>query len=174
MIFRLIFVLGALALSGCLTIPHFNHRSPEISGRVVDLVTAQPISDARVEFVEFPGFAVISDDKGEFHISATYKPELLVPLTAPPHTLDMFSSIAPRLRITKEGYAPRDVDGFDPDCLDLERYSSRPRPSWRCDAPVFLRTIFLSRTVGPQEPNRKPEPTVVDAPRVLHGAMGAG
>jgi hypothetical protein len=147
MLSRVILVLTSLALSGCLAVPHLNQRSPEMSGRVLDITTAQPIADARVEFVEFPAFAVISDEKGEFHISATYKPELFVPLAAHPHALDMFSRIPPRLRITKEGYYPREVDGFDSQFLDPERYSSTPRPTSQNDVPVFFGPIFLVRRV---------------------------
>jgi hypothetical protein len=159
MLFRLFLILASLALSGCLAIPHLNQRSPEISGRVLDIATAQPIADARIEFIEFPALAFLSDEKGEFHISASYKPELFVPITAPPHALDLFASIAPRLRITKEGYDLREVDGYDPQFLELERYSSLPRPTRQNDMPVFLRPVFLLRRVDAKEPNKAPEPT---------------
>jgi hypothetical protein len=144
---RMLALLAVISAGGCLAIPHLNQRSPEITGHVIDMVTALPIADARVEFVENPSIAVLTDAKGDFRVPPTYKPELFVPITGAPHSLDMFETIKPHLRITKEGFEPRIVDAFDPAALDSERHASNARPTVQNEAPVYLRTIVLARSV---------------------------
>jgi hypothetical protein len=80
-------------------------------------------------------------------VPATFKPELFVPIGGAPHSLDVFENIKPRLRITKEGFEPCTLDAFDPSVLDPDRHASNPHPTFRNEAPVFLRTIVLARTV---------------------------
>jgi len=155
--FRPVLVLISVFLGGCLAIPHLKQRSPRVSGVVVDLTTLQPISDARVEFAENPALAVITDAKGAFSIPPSYKPELFVPIGDRPNSLDLFARIEPELRISKEGYDTRQIDGRDLRSLDSDRYGTSPIPTPQNDVEVFLKTIFLTRQS--EGPNKAPEPT---------------
>lgn len=90
---------------------------------------------------------VLTDEKGDFHVPATFKPELLVPVAAQPHSLDMFGCIEPRLRVTKAGYEPLVFNAYESGFLDPHYYRSRPVPTLQNEAPVFLRPIVLVRAV---------------------------
>jgi hypothetical protein len=105
------FILSlALTLGGCLAIPHLDERSPQVSGSVVDAATRQPVSGAKVEFVENPALAVLTNERGEFVIRATMKPELFVPIGGNRTDFNIGARIEPKLRVTMEGYTSVEVD----------------------------------------------------------------
>lgn len=134
-----------LMLAGCLVVPHLDERSPHVSGRVLDATTRAPVNEARVEFIENPALAVITDDRGEFSIRPTRKPELLVPLGGEGQGInyDIGAKIPPRLRVTREGYRPAEIDGTKIENLDASRYERVPSPAEA--GPVYLRPVLLER-----------------------------
>src|SRR5688500_16008754 len=77
---RLLVLTVTLLFGGCLAIPHLDQRSPEIAGQILDSTASTPVRNAKVEFIENPALAVFTNDRGEFLIRRTMKPELFVPI----------------------------------------------------------------------------------------------
>jgi starvation-inducible outer membrane lipoprotein len=135
----------SLLLGGCLTVPiplpHMTERSPQVSGKVVDAATGAPVVDARVEFEENSALAGLTDEKGEFRIAATRKPE---PFASTGGQLNIGAKIEPRLRVTREGYDPVLVEAWKTENLDSAYHGVGDRPP-QVDGPLFLRPISLKR-----------------------------
>jgi hypothetical protein len=138
-------LVAVLALSGCLAIPHLDQRSPEVRGQVVEARTWIPIKDAKVEFTENPALAVLTDDKGEFVIRATLKPELFVPMTPLVGEMNLGQRIAPVLRVTRDGYRPLEINATLYEYLDLLRYEPDPNRPVSAQGPLFLKPLKLER-----------------------------
>jgi hypothetical protein len=132
-----------LAFGGCLALPHLDQRSPEVRGRVVDAATWQPVKDARVEFAENPGLAVITDDHGEFVIRATLKPELFVPLSPLAGDMNIGARIEPVLRVTHQEYRPVEVDATKYENLDVARSNPDPASPLSAQGPLYLKPVKL-------------------------------
>ena len=63
---KLLYIPLLAALTGCLPYPHTTLRSPQITGRVIDAGTLQPIAGAKIYLVEPPHHATYTDDAGRF------------------------------------------------------------------------------------------------------------
>jgi hypothetical protein len=65
---RAIPLLTALAVMfpACVFWPHTSEDSPAIKGQIVDAVTLQPVSGARISFHEHPKINAVSDASGWF------------------------------------------------------------------------------------------------------------
>ena len=131
-----------LALGGCLAIPHLDQLSPFVTGRVVDARTDQAVADARVEWVEYPSLAVFTDANGGFVLRETRKPELFVPL-AETDALNLGARVAPRLRITREGFEPVEIDAAKPETWAQPTAGEGRTPYQISHGPFFLRPIPL-------------------------------
>ena len=128
-------------VGGCLAIPHLDQLSPQVRGTVVDAATSTPVSDARVEFVEYPSMTVLTDDKGQFVMRETRKPELFVPLLGG-EGFNIGAKVAPRVRVTREGYETLEFDASNPTLWEHGREDA-PQPS--SHGPFILRPIALTR-----------------------------
>jgi hypothetical protein len=144
MTLRIISMAVLVVLSGCLAIPHLDQLSPQIAGSVVDSSTRAPLKDVRVEFVEYPSMAVVTDEKGSFFMRETKKPELFVPL-GQSEGFNIGSRVAPRLRVIREGYVTLEVDASRPESWDDsgQPFTPATAPSYR--GPFSLRPIALER-----------------------------
>jgi hypothetical protein len=138
-------LVAVLALSGCLAHPHLDQRSPEVRGQIVDATTWEPLKNAKVEFAENPALAALTDDKGEFVIRATKKPELFFPMIPLLGEMNIGQRIDPVLRVTRDGYRPADVDATQYEYLDLSRFEPDANKPVSAQGPLFLKPLKLDR-----------------------------
>jgi hypothetical protein len=73
----IVLALCCLSFNGCVPIPSADERSPEISGRILDAVTGQPIQGARIALTEHPSTSALSDSSGHFKLHATHNIHLI-------------------------------------------------------------------------------------------------
>lgn len=144
--FRLLTLALGLLLGGCLPVtvpvPHLEQRSALVTGQIIDSATRAPVKDARVEFSENSALAVLTDANGRFHIGSTSKPELFLGQPA----IKLGAKIKPRLRITCEGYAPRELDADAVANIDFAQYAVDPRSDMSFEGPFHLKPMEIDRT----------------------------
>src|SRR5437879_1315811 len=64
--------IACLALAGCIVAPlSTSQKSPEVTGRVLDAQTSQPIPEARIALHEQPSTFTLTDTLGYFHLRET-------------------------------------------------------------------------------------------------------
>ncbi|HQS59827.1 MAG: hypothetical protein B7Y56_15795 [Gallionellales bacterium 35-53-114] len=72
-----ILILSINPLAGC--VPYPDQQTPHLSGRVVDVVTQEPISAALVTYDEYPKHSATTSTDGSFVLPAVKKWQLLAP-----------------------------------------------------------------------------------------------
>ncbi len=102
-----------------------------------------PVADVRVEFVEYPVLAVITDAEGDFVLRETKKPELFVPI-GETDAYNIGSRVAPRLRISREGYETLEIDASRPEFLEQEPSDGQRSAYQVSKGPFHLRPITLT------------------------------
>ena len=65
-------ISASVLLNGC-ALPKIGRSSPEITGRVVDLQTREPVTKARVALRDHQQTWTETDATGTFHLSATHQ-----------------------------------------------------------------------------------------------------
>ena len=85
----LICLLALPWLSGCLIYPHYDKRSPEVNGRVIDAESHQPLAGASVSFSSKRSLSAKTDTNGYFIIKETrqWEPLLGVGICGPEYKI---------------------------------------------------------------------------------------
>ena len=93
---RYALALMAVVLCGC--VPYPLQTTPQVTGRVADATTKQPVAGARIQYEKYPELDATTDADGRFDFASTSKWRMvpLGPLDRPD----------PNVRIEAPGYQP--------------------------------------------------------------------
>jgi hypothetical protein len=73
-----ILILTVAPLAGC--VPYPDQQTPQLTGKVVDVVTQEPIAGALVAYEEYPKHTATTSTDGSFILPAVKKWQLRAPL----------------------------------------------------------------------------------------------
>lgn len=114
-IYRLILLIGVIALSGCIPFPHTSERFPGMQGHVMDATTGQPISDVLVAVHDHPSTTAKTDKSGFFSISKRRNYHLGITFGICGEDWPEGTYWSDSLDLSRAGYEPRstmDVSGL--------------------------------------------------------------
>jgi hypothetical protein len=99
----------SLCIAGCMQGPSRDVRSPEVSGKVLDSETHEPLQGARVSLHDHPSIAAATDSIGRFHLRGTKNIHLFTVLGICSTEFPAGKYYGDTLDITNKGYAPLQV-----------------------------------------------------------------
>ncbi|HXD00167.1 MAG TPA: hypothetical protein VN048_12560 [Verrucomicrobiae bacterium] len=122
---RLMPIVAVLALlTGCLPIPHTTDRSGEVTGRVVDAHTREPIQGAEIFLVEKPHHPTYTDTNGHFDMKATRNFHWAY---APPEG-DWPQGKGDIITVSYPNYLPKDISPNMVGSIDVGDILLNPKP----------------------------------------------
>ena len=118
-LFQVCILACCICLVGCITGPSTDARSPEVSGRIVDAKSQQPLQGVSISLHDHPSIATTSDASGHFDLRGTKNFHLFTLLgicsTSFPEgkyyhdALDITNAGYVSLQISARQYLPPDV-----------------------------------------------------------------
>jgi hypothetical protein len=105
----MVLLVSCLSFTGCIEGPSTDMRSPEISGRVLDYKSQQPLQGVRISLHDHPSIAATSDTSGQFVLRGTKNFHLFTLLGICSTSFPEGRYYDDALDITNAGYAPLQI-----------------------------------------------------------------